>query len=93
MGALFAVVVADGIFSDYLVTQGLGREWNPIAQVLMSQGNLITFKLLGALLAVFILWDIQKKRPKVAMLATLCAVTLYTGILYWNLLAFVIAQI
>ncbi len=87
---LFALVVADGIMSNYLVTQGLGREWNPIAQVLMSQGNLIAFKLLGALLAVLILWNMQKKRPRIAMIATLCAVTLYTGILYWNLLTFVI---
>ena len=93
LGTLFALVVADGILSNYLVTHGLGKELNPISQVLISQGNLISVKLLGALLAALILWDIQKKRPKAAMLVTLCAVTLYTGILYWNLLTFVIVQI
>jgi len=93
LGTMFALVVADGLISNFLVTHGLGQEWNPFLQILVSQENFLLIKVAGALLCTLILWDIYKKRPQMAMIGTLCIVVLYTGLLYWNLGVFFVAQV
>ena len=35
LGTVFSLVVADGLISNFLVTHGLGREWNPHLQTLV----------------------------------------------------------
>lgn len=85
LGTVFSLVVADGLISNFLVTHGLAREWNPYLQTLVIDDNFSLIKVASALLCTFILWDIYKKRPQMAMISTLCIVVLYTGLLYWNL--------
>ena len=93
LGTVFALVVADGLISSFLVTHGLRREWNPYLQTLVIDDNFLLIKVAGALLCTLILWDIYKKRPKMATISTLCIVVLYTGLLYWNLGVFFVGQV
>jgi len=93
LGTLFALVVADGLISNFLVTHGLAREWNPYLQTLVIDDNFLLIKVAGVLLCTLILWDIYKKQPQIAMIGTLYIVALYTLIVYWNLGVFFIAQV
>ena len=94
LGTLFALVVADGLISNFLVAQGLGRELNPFLQTLVGQEDfsLLLLKVAGALLSVFILWRTYGKRPQISATMALLLVIVYTGILYWNIFAFLITQ-
>ena len=92
LGALIALMVSDGLVSHYLVTRGLGREGNPFLQTLVGERNFIVIKVVGALLCALILWDIYKRRPKMARVSSLCFVALYAGIVFWNLSIFFTAQ-
>ena len=93
LGAMFALVVADGLISNFLMTHGLGREWNPLLRAFVGGENFLLIKVAGAFLSALILWDIYKKRPQVAAIGSLCMVVFYTGIVYWNLFAFFITQV
>jgi len=93
LGTLFALVVADGLISNFLMTHGLAREWNPYLQTLVTNDNFLLIKVAGALLCILILWDIYKKQPQIAMSGTLFIVVLNTGLLYWNLGVFFVAQV
>lgn len=89
---LIALVVSDGLISQFLVRHGLGREGNPFLQTFVSEGNFLLIKLAGALLGALILWDVYKTQPRVALISTLSFVVLYTGIVFWNLGVFFLAQ-
>jgi len=89
--ALIALVVLDGLISHFLVAHGLAREGNPFLQGLVGERNFLIIKLVGALLCAFILWDIYKARPKMALISSLCFVVLYSGIVSWNLFVFFVA--
>ncbi len=93
LSALIVLVVSDGWISRFLVRNKLGREGNPFLQTLIGEEAFIVVKLLGALLCALILWDIYKRRSKLAVITTLCFVVLYTGIVLWNLFVFVITQV
>ncbi len=93
LGTMFALVVADGLISNYLTILGLGTEWNPLLRALVGQEHFLAIKVAGALVSALILWDIYKRRPQMAMTSTLCIVVLYTGIVYWNIFAFFVAQV
>ena len=82
---LVTLVVADGIVSQFLVSYGLGREWNPFLQTLVEQDYFPLIKLAGALLCALILCDMHKNRPRAALATSLFFVVLYTVIVYWNL--------
>jgi hypothetical protein len=92
LGALVALVVSDGLISQFLVRHGLGREGNPFLETLVGKDTFLIIKVLGVLLCALILWDIYGRRPKLAVITTLCFVVLYGGIVLWNLYVFLIAQ-
>jgi len=91
--SLFSLIVADGILSDFLVTQNLGREWNPFLKTLVGSEQLLLIKVCGALLVIIIMWNMYKKRPGMAVISSLCFLVLYTGIIYWNLFSFVLTGV
>jgi hypothetical protein len=93
LGILVLLVTADGIISKFLVTHRLGIEWNPFLQTWVSDDKFLIIKLAGAVVAALIMWDIYRRNPKLSFLSTLCFVTLYTGIIYWNLFAFLVSQV
>ena len=85
LGTLFALVVADGLITRFLVTHGVGQEGNPFLQPLVAEGNFLFVKVAGALLSILFLWDIYRKSPRLSLMVSLGFVILYTGIVYWNL--------
>ena len=92
LGALIALVISDGLISYFLVRHGLAREGNPFLQTLVGEQSFLIIKVVGALLCAFILWDIYKRRSKMALISSLCFVGFYAGIVSWNLFVFFITQ-
>jgi hypothetical protein len=91
LGVLFALVVADGIISQYLVVNSLGIEGNPFLMAWVHEDLFLYVKIVGALLCVFVLWDIHKRWSKLAVSASVFFVMVYTCIVFWNLGVFFIA--
>ncbi len=88
LGALFALVIADGVITSFLLQHGLGREGNPFLETLVGESDFLTTNVAGAFLSALLLWNVYKKRPRAAMAVSLCIVVVYTAIVYWNILAF-----
>ena len=93
LGVLFALVVADGVITQYLVMNSLGIEGNPFLTTWVDQDKFLYIKILGALFSVFILWDIYKQWSRLAMSASIVFVIVYTCIVYWNIGVFVIQRV
>jgi hypothetical protein len=81
---LVSLVVLDGLLTEYLVPGGKAREANPLLEPLVGQTGFMILKILGALLCAFILWDVYRRYPKVAIIATWVAVAGYGIIVIWN---------
>ena len=81
---LVAFVVLDGLLTELLLDGGLAREVNPFLQPLVGDIGFMVLKVVGALLCAFILWDIYKRFPRVAVIATWIAVAGYGVIVVWN---------
>jgi hypothetical protein len=93
LAALIALVVADGLITRFLVRQGLGQEVNPFIKALAGETHFVVIKVLGALLCALILWDIYRRRPKLALISSWCFAVAYAGIVLWNLGIFFISQV
>ena len=91
LATLFALVVADGLITNFLLAQGMGIELNPLLNIFMAQGNFLMLKVLGALLSIFILWNLYRKEPHISAFVIVGLVIVYTGIVYWNVFAYLIA--
>ncbi len=84
LSILVVFVVLDGLLTRFLIDGGLAREGNPFLQSLVGENTFIIIKVIGALLCAFILWDINKRFPRLARVATWCCVVFYGGIVLWN---------
>ena len=82
---LVLLVVADGVISQFLLTNRFGLEGNPLLRRWVGEDSFLLVKSLGALIAALILWDVYKRFPRVAFIATTGFVVLYTAVVYWNL--------
>jgi len=91
LGTLVAFVVLDGLLTELLLNGGLAREGNPFLQPLVGDIGFMILKVVGALLCAFILWDIYKRFPRVAVIATWIAVAGYGIIVVWNSSLFLLA--
>ena len=85
LGLLVLLVVADGLLTQLLITDGKAREGNPFLQSIVGENIFIVLKVAGALLCALILWDIYKRHPRVALISTSCFVAFYGVIVLWNL--------
>ena len=92
LGTLVTLMISDGLISQFLVKHALGREGNPLLETLVGEKSFLAIKVLGAILCAFILWDIYRRWPKLALVASLCFVVFYAGIVFWNLVVFFISQ-
>jgi hypothetical protein len=90
LGVLIFFVVLDGLLTELLVKRGIVREGNPILQPLVGDVGFMVLKVLGSLLCAFILWDIYRRFPRVAVIATWIAVVGYGIIVAWNSSLFLI---
>ena len=84
LGALVGLVTLDGVLTEFLVGKGAAWEVNPFLQPLVGDIGFMVLKVVGALLCAFILWDIYRRFPKVAVITTWIAVVGYGVIVLWN---------
>ena len=89
---LFALIVADGLMTQFLVTGGRGLEINPFLQAWIGQDLFLAIKVSGAFLATLYLWFKYSKKPKLIFAVTLFFLTFYTSVLFWNLYVFLASR-
>jgi hypothetical protein len=88
---LVSFVILDGLLTELLLGDGLARESNPFLQPLVGDVGFMVLKIVGSLLCAFILWDIYKRFPRVAVIAAWIAVVGYGVIIAWNSSLFLLA--
>ena len=89
---LFGLIVADGLLTKFLVTNGHALEVNPFLQAWVGQELFLAIKVSGAFLATLLLWIKYNKKPKLIYTATVIFVAFYTSIVFWNLSVFLITH-
>jgi len=86
--ALFGLITADGLLTNFLVTNGHGLEVNPFLQAWVGQDIFLATKVSGAFLATLLLWIKYNRKPKLIYRTTAVFLAFYTGIVFWNLFVF-----
>lgn len=84
LAVLVVLVVADGVITNVLVGGGLAREGNPFIRGLVGGNYFLAIKAAGALVCAFILWDIHKHWPRLALGSTICFTIVYAMVVLWN---------
>jgi hypothetical protein len=79
------MVIADGVLTNLLIQKDIAREANPFLESIAGDMGLIIFKVVGVALAVFILWDIYRRSPKLAFWVSAIFLLVYAAIVAWNL--------
>ena len=88
LGLLILFEISDGVLTHFLVINGLAREGNPLLRPIVGEFNFLVLKVVGVFICALILWDIYRRYPKLALMATSCFVVVYAGIVLWNLSLF-----
>ena len=88
--ALFCVIVADGLITQFLVTGGYGWEANPFLRAWVGQDAFLAIKVSGAFLATLLLWIRYNARPRLVYTVTVVFLAFYTIVLFWNLFVFLL---
>ena len=92
LGTLISLVVADGIISEFLISKGYAVEKNPFLELWVVDSRFLILKLCSSFLAAFLLWYNYKRHPRASFAVSLSMVIVYTGIVAWNLVVFLISQ-
>ena len=82
---LFGLIVADGLLTSFLVTNGHASELNPFLQAWVSHELFLAIKVSGAFLAILLLWIKYHKQPKLVCMIATAFLAFYTGVVFWNL--------
>ena len=90
---LTVLVIADGLITEFLVGSGLGREGNPLLRGIVGEWTFMALKVVGAFLCAFLLWDINRRWPVLALVGTSCLVACYGAIVAWNVFVYFIAVV
>ena len=85
---LFGLIIADGLLTNFLVTNGHGLEVNPFLRAWVGKDIFLVIKVSGAFLATLLLWIKYNRKPKLTYRTTVVLLALYTGIVFWNLFVF-----
>jgi hypothetical protein len=85
LGLLILFNISDGVLTHFLVELGLAREGNPFLLPVVGEPGFIVLKVAGVLLCALILWDIYRRRPRLALMSTSCFVLGYGVIVLWNM--------
>ncbi len=86
------LVIADGLISQHIAANGLGTEGNPLLRTIIGGPSFLSIKAGGSALAALLLWDLYRRLPKAALIASTVAVLFYTTVVYWNLGVFVVGS-
>ena len=81
---LIVLNLCDGLLTRLLVNNEFAIEGNPLLKDIVGNGWFLLIKILGVLLVGFILWDIYRRHPRLALLAVRCALLGYALIVIWN---------
>ena len=87
---LFALIVADGLVTQFLVTDGRAAEMNPFLQAWVGKDMFLAIKVSGAFLVSLLLWLKYNAMPKRIFRITASFLTIYTAIVFWNLFVLII---
>jgi len=90
---LFSLIVADGLLTRFLVTNGHALEVNPFLQAWVGQELFLAIKVSGAFLATLFLWIKYNAKPKLIYRITVVFLAFYTSIVFWNLFVFLTTQL
>ncbi len=90
---LFSLIVADGLITKFLVTNGHALEVNPFLQAWVGQELFLAIKVSGAFLATLLLWIKYNTKPRLIYIFTAVFLVLYTSIVFWNLFVFLTTQL
>jgi hypothetical protein len=93
LGTLLGLIIADGVISQFLIKEGLGKEANPFLITIATSSDFLIIKLCGAVLCVLILWNMAKRSPKLTLVFSASVVFIYTAILFWNIAIFIISTV
>ncbi len=93
LGTLFALLVADGLITNFLVTHRFAIEVNLLLVMWVGKDVFLLIKVVGAFLAALLLWEMHQRHQKLVLGATLCFVVSYTFIVYWGLYVFFAFQV
>jgi hypothetical protein len=88
---LFGIIVADGLLTQFLVAGGYGMEANPLLAPLVGGESFLAIKVSAAFLVTLFLWIKYNARPRLVYTVAVAALGVYTTIVYWNLLAFLLS--
>ncbi len=91
LSLLVALVIADGLITQFLIKDGLARGGNPFLEPFVGETGFMALKVVGALVSALILWDIYRRYPRLATVATSCFVVSYGLIVLWNMSFFLAA--
>ncbi len=84
LGLLILLNSVDGVITYFLVELDVGREGNPFLLRIVHQPAFMLIKVVGVILCSLILWDISRRHPKLAIVATSCFIASYAVIVFWN---------
>ena len=89
---LFVLIVADGLLTRFLVTNGHGTEVNPFLQAWVGQDYFLAIKVSGAFLVTLLLWLKFSAKPRLIYVSTAIFLAFYTSVVFWNLFVFLYTQ-
>ena len=89
---LFSLIVADGLITQFLVTNGHALEMNPFLRGWVGQELFLAIKVSGSFLAILLLWIKYNTKPKLTRVITTVFLAFYTSVVFWNLSVFLITQ-
>jgi len=92
LAAMFSLVVADGLITDFLIQNGLAFEGNPLLRPIVDGPAFLPVKIAGGMAAALILWHIYRRKPRFAMVGSMWMVVLYIAVVSWNVFAFFTSQ-
>ena len=86
--ALFGIIVADGVITEFLVANGHGVEVNPFLQAWVAQDMFLAIKVSGAFLVTLFLWIKYNSKPRLIYITTIVFLIFYTCVVFWNLFVY-----
>lgn len=90
---LFGLIVADGLITKFLVTNGHALEVNPFLQVWVGQDLFLAIKVSCAFLVTLLLWIKYNAKPRLIYTITVVFLVFYTSVVFWNLFVFLTTQL
>lgn len=82
--ALVTFMIVDGVLTQYFVPQGSVKEANLFIAPLIGHPSFLILKIVGAIICAVLLWDINRRFPKLGLIATWIAVIGCGVIVLWN---------